>query len=65
MKSSDSTVDVIDSKTLELKTKLDVGWAKAILSTDRYVFIGTWISKIMVYDAKSDLALVKILKTKA
>jgi hypothetical protein len=65
VKSSDTHVDVIDSKTMLLKQKLDVDQAKCIWSMERYVFVGTWASRIMVYDSKADLGLLKILKTKA
>lgn len=62
VKTSNSTVDLIDAESMTLIKKLDADQAKCLLTTADYTFIGTWMSNVMVFSAEGDF--VKVIKTK-
>lgn len=62
VKTSDSTVDLIDEESMTLIKKLDANQAKCVLSMAEFTFIGTWMANVMVYSGEGDF--VKVIKTK-
>ena len=62
-KTSEQTVDVLDAATLQLVCKLDTDQPKCFCATERYVLLGCWSARVMVYD--QSMLFLKTLKVKA
>jgi hypothetical protein len=54
VRSSDHTIDLLDSQSLIMVNKIHSEQAKCILTTSKFIFVGAWNGKLTVYDVKND-----------
>ena len=64
VRASNTTIDLLSALSLEKVGVIEADLAKCMLMTAKFVFVGTWSGKLLVYDVSRDYKLLNYLKCK-
>ncbi len=64
VRASNKTIDLLSALSLEKVGVIEADLAKCMLMTAKFVFVGTWSGKLLVYDVARDYKLLNYLKCK-
>lgn len=65
VRSSDTQIDLLATANLGKVSQIATEQAKAICTTQPYVFVGSWHGKLQIYDVQREFKQVKYLKCKS